>query len=62
MAESVTRSLAKAEAIAKARGAALTPIRRRVLELILKCLHRLRGGRQSPSQPVCHLRQLRTDG
>jgi Fur family transcriptional regulator, zinc uptake regulator len=36
MAESVTRSLAKAEAIAKARGAALTPIRRRVLELILK--------------------------
>lgn len=36
MAESVTRSLAKAEAIATARGAALTPIRRRVLEMILK--------------------------
>jgi Fur family zinc uptake transcriptional regulator len=36
MAVSATRSLAKAEAIAKARGAALTPIRRRVLELILK--------------------------
>jgi Fur family zinc uptake transcriptional regulator len=36
MAESVTRSLAKAEAIAMARGAALTPIRRRVLEMILK--------------------------
>ena len=34
MAESVTRSLAKAEAIAKARGAALTPIRRRVLEAL----------------------------
>jgi len=36
MAGTVTRSLAKAEAIAKARGAALTPIRRRVLEMILK--------------------------
>jgi len=36
MAESVMRSLAKAAAIAKARGVALTPIRRRVLELILK--------------------------
>ena len=36
MAEPLTRSLAKAEAIAKARGAALTPIRRRVLAIILK--------------------------
>ena len=36
MAKSVTRSLAKAEAIAKGRSAALTPIRRRVLEMILK--------------------------
>ncbi len=36
MAKSPTRSLAKAEAIAKARGVTLTPIRRRVLELILK--------------------------
>ena len=36
MAEPLTRSLAKAEAIAKARGAALTPIRRRVLAMILK--------------------------
>ena len=36
MAESAMRSLAKAEAIAKARGGALTPIRRRVLEMILK--------------------------
>jgi Fur family zinc uptake transcriptional regulator len=36
MAASVARSLAKAETIARARGVALTPIRRRVLELILK--------------------------
>jgi Fur family zinc uptake transcriptional regulator len=36
MAEPLTRPLAKAEAIAKARGAALTPIRRRVLAMILK--------------------------
>jgi Fur family zinc uptake transcriptional regulator len=36
MAASLTRSLAKAEAIAKARGAALTPVRRRVLSMILK--------------------------
>jgi Fur family zinc uptake transcriptional regulator len=36
MAQSLTRSLAKAEAIAKARGAAMTPIRRRILGLILK--------------------------
>jgi Fur family zinc uptake transcriptional regulator len=36
MAESLTRPLAKAEAIAKARGVALTPIRRRVLAMILK--------------------------
>jgi Fur family zinc uptake transcriptional regulator len=36
MAQSLARSLAKAEAIAKARGAAMTPIRRHVLSLILK--------------------------
>ncbi len=36
MADSVMGSLAKAAAIAKERGVALTPIRRRVLELILK--------------------------
>jgi Fur family transcriptional regulator, zinc uptake regulator len=36
MAQSPARSLAKAEAIAKARGAAMTPIRRRILSLILK--------------------------
>jgi Fur family zinc uptake transcriptional regulator len=36
MAGSMARSLDKAEAIAKARGAAFTPIRRRVLSLILK--------------------------
>ena len=36
MAGSLAGSLAKAEAIAKARGAAFTPIRRRVLSLILK--------------------------
>lgn len=36
MAPSPQRTLAKAEAIAKARGAAFTPIRRRVLSLILK--------------------------
>ncbi len=35
MAKPLTRSLAKAEAIAKARGAALTPVRRRVLAMIL---------------------------
>ena len=36
MAEPLSRSLAKAEAIAKARGSALTPVRRRVLSMILK--------------------------
>jgi Fur family transcriptional regulator, zinc uptake regulator len=36
MARSVARSLAKAQAIARGRGVALTPIRRDVLELVLK--------------------------
>jgi len=36
LAPSSVRALAKAEAIAKARGAAFTPIRRRILSLILK--------------------------
>jgi Fur family transcriptional regulator, zinc uptake regulator len=36
MGESAARSLAKAEAIARERGVTLTPVRRRVLELLLK--------------------------
>jgi Fur family zinc uptake transcriptional regulator len=36
MADAIARSLAKAEALCRGRGAALTPIRRQVLELVLK--------------------------
>ena len=39
MADSINRSLDKADALVRARGVVLTPVRRRVLELILEARH-----------------------